>query len=207
MENKKDDEEWNDLLGKNVLSSDSTRANRPTEAMDGPSSEHFEEPHSSSLEISKTKSSKTTELPLRNSPSKDAVQTSSSLKESVPSLYSKRSPVQEADEQDLQAKKSTQVAIYKSKESERNRRTRINDRFEELKEMLPSSKEGHDKKMKKEEVLIEAIAYIKELVEKRDDLDPKKSRKRKKASPEPSTKSKKLDGKKSSDGKKKSKKE
>jgi len=61
--------------------------------------------------------------------------------------------------------------------------------------------------MKKEGVLIEAIAYIKELVEKRDDLDPKKSRKRKKASPEPSTKSKKLDGKKSSNGKKKSKKD
>lgn len=59
-------------------------------------------------------------------------------------------------------------ARYKSKDSERNRRNRINERMQELKELLPrfnQQKEGNGKALKKEltkeEILSEAVQHIK----------------------------------------------
>jgi len=47
---------------------------------------------------------------------------------------------------------------YKSKDSERNRRNRINERLQELKGLLPNKSTGRD--LTKEEILAETIDYI-----------------------------------------------
>jgi len=53
---------------------------------------------------------------------------------------------------------------YKSKDSERNRRNRINDRMNDLKELLPRLKIGKTSKdFTKEEILTEAIQHINSL--------------------------------------------
>jgi len=51
---------------------------------------------------------------------------------------------------------------YSSKQSEKNRRNRINERFGELKDIIPSERK-FGKNMTKEDVLSEAIEYIRDL--------------------------------------------
>jgi len=63
---------------------------------------------------------------------------------------------------------------YKSKDSERNRRNRINDRMNDLKELLPRFRIGKTPKdFTKEEILTEAIKHINSLHNLLNDSDSK----------------------------------
>lgn len=52
---------------------------------------------------------------------------------------------------------------YKSKDSEKNRRNRINERLDELKSLIPVQSLPNKRELTKEEILCEAIHYIHEL--------------------------------------------